>query len=160
MARIEITIRSARWRAIPGIRQRVAEAAKAAISAERPTGPDDIALTVLLANDETVRELNAQYRGKNSPTNVLSFPSGHPREMSSFLGDIALAFETCAREADEEGKTLEAHLQHLVVHGVLHLLGFDHETDAEAEVMEAREIAILATLGIADPYAVPEGSAS
>jgi probable rRNA maturation factor len=86
---------------------------------------------------------------------VLSFPA--PENPERHLGDIALAYGVCASEADEQGKTLADHLQHLVAHGVLHLTGFDHETDAEAEAMEARERVILASLGVSDPYAAERG---
>jgi probable rRNA maturation factor len=123
-------------------------AAEAALAAEHETARS-IALS--LTDDVEVRRLNAQFRGKDQPTNVLAFPS--PPNPERHLGDIALAFGTCAREADEQGKTLEHHLQHLVAHGVLHLLGYDHMTDAEAEEMEALERIILAGLGISDPYA-------
>lgn len=108
-------------------------------------------VTVLLTDDASVRELNARFRGKDQPTNVLSFPSTTNPE--AHLGDIALAYETSAREAAEQGTALAAHLSHLVVHGVLHLLGHDHEEDGPAEAMEALERRLLAGLGVADPYA-------
>ena len=114
-------------------------------------GEGDVA--VLLTGDAEVHALNLRFRNKDNPTNVLSFPA--PENPEGHLGDIALAYGVCVREAAEQGKTLAAHLQHLVAHGVLHLVGFDHETDAEAEDMEARERAILAGLGLPDPYAVP-----
>jgi probable rRNA maturation factor len=113
----------------------------------------DGAVVVLLTDDETLRDLNNRFRGKDKPTNVLSFPA--PSNPQGHLGDIALAYGICAAEAAEQGKALSAHLQHLVAHGVLHLVGFDHETEAEAEAMEARERVILAGLGVSDPYAVP-----
>ncbi|HEX7970330.1 MAG TPA: rRNA maturation RNase YbeY, partial [Stellaceae bacterium] len=110
---------------------------------------------------ELVRALNRQWRGKDVPTNVLSFPAlgatpppGAPR----LLGDVVLAFETVAAEAAAQDKPLADHLRHLVIHGVLHLLGFDHESDADAQRMEASEIAILAGLGVPDPYRVREAS--
>jgi probable rRNA maturation factor len=118
----------------------------AAMRAERAGG----AVALMLADDETLRDLNARWRGQDKPTNVLSFPA--PDGFG--LGDIALAFETVAAEAQAQGKTLAAHTSHLIVHGFLHLLGYDHEDEGEAIEMEARERAILATLGVADPYTV------
>lgn len=108
-------------------------------------------VSVALSSDAEVALLNGQFRGKAKPTNVLSFPAGHGAT-PGFLGDIVLAAETVRREAADEATSIEHHIQHLVVHGVLHLLGFDHEDAAGAERMEALEISILAELGIADPY--------
>jgi probable rRNA maturation factor len=127
-------------------------AALAALDAEEA---GDEGVTILLTDDESVRDLNARFREKDTPTNVLSFPA--PRNPERHLGDIALAYGVCAREAAEQGKSLEHHLQHLTVHGVLHLLGYDHIGDDEAEVMEDLERAVLAGLGIPDPYADGEG---
>ena len=107
-------------------------------------------LTVLLTDDATIQDLNARFRGKDAPTNVLSFPA--PETAHPHLGDIALAHGVCAGEAAAQGKLLADHLSHLVVHGVLHILGYDHQADAPAEVMEAKERHILADLGVADPY--------
>ena len=119
----------------------------------------DAEVSVLFADDAFVRGLNARWRGQDKPTNVLSFPAAPdagpgPRA----LGDIVLAYETVAREALEAGKPFDHHAAHLLVHGFLHLLGFDHETDAEAAVMEACETRILETLDIPDPYAEYTGS--
>jgi probable rRNA maturation factor len=111
----------------------------------------DFGVTVLLTDDETVRDLNARFRGKDQPTNVLSFPA--PESARPHLGDVALAFGVCASEAAAQGKTISDHLSHLTVHGVLHLLGYDHEADDEAEIMEDMERAILNRLGVSDPYA-------
>lgn len=110
-------------------------------------------LSVLLADDAAIRELNRDYRGFDKPTNVLSFPAGPTPPRTPLLGDLALAFETIGREAETDAKPFDHHLTHLVVHGVLHLLGYDHETDDEADAMETLETRILAGLGIADPYA-------
>jgi probable rRNA maturation factor len=111
---------------------------------------------VTLADDAEQRRLNRTYRGKDMPTNVLAFPQGVPHSSQAdapvLLGDVVLAFETVRREAADQHKPLANHLRHLVVHGVLHLLGFDHEKAAEAAAMEAREIKILAGLGVPDPY--------
>ncbi len=121
--------------------------AAARAAAGTPTQPTDVAL--VLADDAKVMALNRDYRGKAKPTNVLSFPAdpalGH-------LGDVVLAYETVRAEAAADEKSFADHACHLVVHGMLHLLGYDHETEAEAEAMEAREREILASLGIADPY--------
>ena len=108
-------------------------------------------ITLLLTDDASVRELNAQFRGKDAATNVLSFPA--PPNPEDHLGDVALAYGVCAREAAEQGKPLAHHLQHLTVHGVLHLLGYDHIGDDEAEAMEGLERTVLAGLGVPDPYA-------
>lgn len=108
-------------------------------------------VVVMLADDATVHDLNRRFRGKDSATNVLSFPAAPNPEDG--LGDIALAYGVCAREAAEQGKALSDHVRHLVVHGVLHLLGYDHEDEVEAEVMEGLERDILARLGAPDPYA-------
>lgn len=111
-------------------------------------------LSILLTNDAEQRELNAQWRGKDASTNVLSFPQIEPFDpVVGILGDITLARETLIQEAEEQGVTFEAHFTHLVVHGFLHILGYDHLDDEEAEEMEGLETRILATLGIDDPYA-------
>jgi len=119
--------------------------------------PEAVELAVVLSDDATVRALNGDHRGKDYATNVLSFaPAFEPPEGPRPLGDVILALGTVLREAGEQGKTAADHLSHLVVHGVLHLSGLDHETDADAEEMEQLERAILAGLGIADPYADPD----
>jgi probable rRNA maturation factor len=144
---IAVVVAEAAWReAEPRAAQLVRAAARAALKHEGRKG--DVA--VLLADDAQLQALNGRFRGKDAPTNVLSFasPAG-----ADHLGDIALAFGVCARESAEQGKSLRAHLQHLTTHGVLHLIGYDHEDAAEAQTMEAKERAILAGLGLADPYA-------
>lgn len=116
-------------------------------------------LSVLFTDDEQVRVLNRDWRGKDKPTNVLSFPAFEtaPGEaLPPMLGDIALAYGTVTREATLEGKPFDHHLTHLLVHGLLHLLGYDHEDDAEAEAMESAERRILGRLAIPDPYAVTD----
>lgn len=144
---IDIEIEDERWStALPQAKALTLAAAQAAMAGERGR-----AITVLLTDDATVRELNGRFRGKDAPTNVLSFPALENPE--GFIGDIALAFETCKREATEQGKRLDDHLQHLVAHGVLHLVGYDHQSDAEAEAMEALEREILSGLDVPDPYA-------
>lgn len=111
---------------------------------------------VALSSDASVQVLNRDYRHKDKPTNVLSFPAGPghvPPGYARHIGDIALAAETIVREAAEQDKSPQDHLQHLVVHGLLHLLGYDHETEQQAVEMEALEVEILGALGVADPYA-------
>lgn len=120
------------------------------------TPPAECELSVVFTDDRGIRQLNARWRGKDKPTNVLSFPAfpverGAP--LPPMLGDIVIAYETVEREARDEGKPFDAHLLHLVVHGFLHLLGYDHEGEAEAEEMERLERRILAALAIPDPYA-------
>jgi probable rRNA maturation factor len=133
-----------------------------AIAAAAETVDADVAdaeLAVMLTDDSGIRTLNSNWRGVDKPTNVLSFPALQPdggrREDDAprMLGDIAIAYQTMRREADEEQKPFDHHLSHLAVHGFLHLIGYDHETDDDAEAMETLEQEILAQLGIADPYA-------
>lgn len=128
----------------------LARALAAAAEAEGASGT----VSLLLGDDAAIAALNAQFRGKQGPTNVLSFPPAPAGEGGEgFLGDIALAAETIVVEAEFQGKRFENHAAHLAVHGFLHLLGYDHINPADAEAMEARERAILASLGIEDPYA-------
>ena len=115
-------------------------------------------LAVMLTDDSGIQTLNSNWRGIDKPTNVLSFPAlqptaGAPADAPRMLGDIAIAYETTRKEADDEQKPFDHHLSHLAVHGFLHLIGYDHDTDDEAEAMEDLEREILARLGIADPYA-------
>jgi probable rRNA maturation factor len=153
---IDIEVEDEAWTAaLPAVEAVVERAARAAL-AHGDVAPD-AALTVLLTSDEAVRALNARFRGKDAPTNVLSFPA--PETAAPFLGDIALARGICVVEAQAQGKPLEHHLTHLVAHGVLHLLGWDHETDDEAEAMEGLERRILAEMDIPDPYGSPDGTA-
>ena len=135
--------------------------AVAAACAELSLSGGPAELSVVFTDDEHIRELNAGWRGKAKATNVLSFPAVQARPgdaLPPMLGDIVLAFETVVREAVLEGKPFDHHLSHLIVHGFLHLLGHDHEAEAEAEAMEAAERRILARLAIADPYALSDGS--
>jgi probable rRNA maturation factor len=146
---IEVLVQAKGWRtAEPNATALVRKTATATLTRE---GRKLARLTVLLADDAELQALNSRFRGKDAPTNVLSFPSVGGE--AGQLGDIALALGVCLREATEQGKPLAHHLQHLTAHGVLHLLGYDHESEAEAEVMEAKERDILAALGVPDPYA-------
>lgn len=131
----------------------IVRAAEAALTAPRLTDVTGQAVVVLLTDNDAVHELNLRFRGQDRPTNVLSFPA--PQNPVGHLGDVALALGVCAREADEQGKSLADHLCHLTVHGTLHLLGYDHQTDAEAEQMEGLERTLLAKLGVMDPYGAP-----
>ena len=155
---------SADWEAL------ATRAATAALS-QSPYGewlawPTTIEIAVRLTSDDEVHQLNHQYRQKDKPTNVLSFPMIQPDLLESvtqnsddgevILGDIVLALGVCAREAAERGISVADHAAHLIVHGTLHLLGYDHQGDAEAEAMEEMERAALATLGLHDPYPVRE----
>ncbi|CAN7321788.1 rRNA maturation RNase YbeY [Brevundimonas sp. LjRoot202] len=146
---IEVEIEDEAWTA--ALADAAAVASRAATAALGAVEGD---VVVLLTDDATVRELNARFRDKDRPTNVLSFPAAEMTlpGRAPHLGDLVLAFGVCAAEAGAQGKTLADHLSHLTVHGVLHLLGRDHEIEAEAEEMEAEERSILATLGVADPY--------
>ena len=122
-------------------------------------GLGEAELAVMLTDDSGIRTLNLNWRGIDKPTNVLSFPAlpptgaGGPDDAPRMLGDIAIAYETTRREADDEQKPFDHHLSHLAIHGFLHLIGYDHENDDDAEAMEALEAEILAQLGIPDPYA-------
>lgn len=144
---IEIEVEDPAWNAVEDVEAVVRRAALAAFEALGRAG----GVVVLLADDDAVAELNERFRQKAGPTNVLSFPA--PENPENLLGDIALAYGVCAREATEQGKTLAEHLSHLTVHGVLHLAGYDHQTDDEAEAMEDLERRVLASLGVSDPYA-------
>jgi len=147
---VDVVVASARWRRVP----RAAGIVRRAIAAAAPAGMRRAELAVTLTSDRAIRALNRRWRGKDAPTNVLSFPApeqrpGGPRH----LGDVVIAYETVASEAAAENKAFGHHLAHLAVHGFLHLLGYDHESDRQAEAMERRERRILARLGVPDPYA-------
>lgn len=136
------------WRKTRGLLPRLKRAAAAAEKAARFRGAS--AFTILLSKDSTLKSLNRDFRGKDKPTNVLSFPAAPNKH--GYRGDIALALGVTRREARLAGKSLADHAVHLVVHGVLHLAGYDHERPKDARVMEPLEVKILKRLGIADPY--------
>jgi len=121
----------------------------AAIAGTKVETQDDAELSLMICDDSTIQELNSKWRNKNKPTNVLSFPG---EEDGALLGDIVVSMDTVRREAGLENKPVENHLIHLIVHGFLHLFGYDHETEDEALKMESLETLILGELGIADPY--------
>ena len=143
---VDILANSALWR---GHEDLLSKALAAAAEAESKSG----SVSLLLGDDASVAELNQQFRNKAGPTNVLSFPPAPGTAELGFLGDIALAAETIVEQANFQGKRFENHAAHLVVHGFLHLIGYDHENPADADAMEMRERVILASLGIEDPYA-------
>jgi probable rRNA maturation factor len=147
--RIEVLVQSGLWKE-PGkaktVLRRAVRAAAAALSTS------DAELAIVLSDDSAVRVLNRQWRGIDKATNVLSFPTETREGEPPLLGDIVLAYETIAREARNEGKPFAHHLAHLAVHGFLHLNGYDHERDDDAEAMEELERGILRRLAIADPY--------
>jgi probable rRNA maturation factor len=154
MVTIDLLIESPLWQDQPGAEDTVREAvAMAAAQVSAPAGE----VAILLTDDAAVRVLNREWRGVDAPTNVLSFPAPAPppgfAATQAPLGDIAIAYETMAREAEHEDKPFGHHLAHLAVHGFLHLLGYDHVVEAEAEAMERLECAILARLAVPDPYA-------
>ena len=163
---VDTVIEDPRWEAID-LPARAETAARAAF-AELGLAPEGFTLCVMGCDDARIAELNGEFRQKGKPTNVLSWPSEEraadepgqrpllpepgDEDDPEELGDIAIAFETCEREAAEQDKPMADHVTHLVVHAVLHLLGYDHIDDADAELMEATEIAALARLGVANPY--------
>jgi probable rRNA maturation factor len=167
---IESIIESDRWE--PHDFEMLAARAVAAVLVVCDLDPDACEVTVMACDDARIAELNAAFRGKAQPTNVLSWPAtdlsatrpgGIPARPQPdvtgeiVLGDIAIAFETCAREADAAGKPMSDHVTHLIVHGLLHLLGYDHIRDPDATLMERLEVDILGRLGLDDPYRNPDG---
>jgi len=150
---LDIIVEAPAWKALrgvkPALRRAIAEAAA-------PMRLEESELAIVLTDDAAIRELNRRWRGRDKPTNVLSFPAHGlvpPGSGPLPLGDVVIAYETMAREAQEQGLPLTHHLTHLAVHGFLHLLGYDHESDTEAETMEQLERDILARLDVPDPYA-------
>ncbi len=167
---IAVTVLDPDWpRAVPAVEDLAHRAAAAAVAvtgaAARALAARDAEISLVLADDATLRRYNRDYRGIDKPTNVLAFAAaeaartpGAPEEAEGplLLGDVLLARETLVREAGEQGKRPADHLCHLVVHGVLHLLGHDHQSQDEAQIMERLEVAALGRLGVADPYAAAE----
>jgi probable rRNA maturation factor len=156
---VELAVPCAEWRRrIPDLEDMCRLAAEATIvAADAMLGGCEISL--VLTDDASIQILNRRWRGQDKPTNVLSFPAQARRpapEAPLLLGDVIVAYETASCEARNQAKPLEHHLRHLIVHGVLHLLGYDHEEDSQAEKMEALEALILSGLGVPDPYRTPE----
>lgn len=152
---LDIMVQDERWNAaFSGVEARVERTALQALECAG-FDADGVELSVVLADDSFVQDLNKGYRGKDKPTNVLSFPQDEP----SMLGDIILAYETIETEAATQGKSFEDHATHLIVHGVLHLLGHDHMKAAEAETMEGLEVEALKALGIKNPYEINDSVA-
>jgi probable rRNA maturation factor len=148
---VTVLVEDRRWNRSPGLASAVRQAAGHALG--HVGAPGASAVSVLLTDNETVRVLNARFRKRNKPTNVLSFPaSAHGDSQGDYLGDIALAYGVTAAEARTARKKLASHAAHLAVHGVLHLLGYDHIRLRDARIMEPLETEILAAMGIADPY--------
>ncbi len=156
---VDLVEEDPRWaeQDLEAIAERSARAALLAVGLD----PDRHEISLLACDDARIARLNADFRGLDKPTNVLSWPAFDgavpaPEDEPLFIGDLALAYETCWREAEAASIPLRDHAAHLVVHGVLHLLGYDHEMEAEADAMEEIETKILATMGIADPYSRQE----
>jgi len=154
-ARLEVAVvrHDGHWRAAGVTDAAVARWARAGLDAAAPAPAGTYEVSILLTDDHEMQALNRIWRDKDAPTNVLSFPASEDPSEPGPLGDVALAYQTTRKEADTMGLALTDHAAHLVVHGVLHLLGFDHEADEEAERMEELERQALAALGIGDPYA-------
>ena len=159
---LDVVIESPEWSILAEPEKLVRRAALAALTVSALRA--HVGISVLLSDDATISDLNRSWRGKASPTNVLSFPAAPFPEpvptMARPLGDIAVAWGVVAAEARVQGKTLENHMSHLIVHAVLHLGGYEHHTDEEAAEMQALEIAALASLGIADPYEIDVAATS
>ncbi len=152
---IDVTVALETWRTAVADVEEVCRRAAAEALAQSDRAAAEIEISLLLCDDDTVSRLNGEYGGRARPTNVLSFPIGCADlgPETDLLGDVAIAFETVAAEAASSHLAIVDHLTHLVVHGVLHLLGYDHQTTRQAEEMEALEVEVLDRLGVADPYA-------
>jgi probable rRNA maturation factor len=148
MSAITLLVDDPAWRRTRGLDARLKRAASAAVRNAGFRGKST--LTVLLSSDKKLKQLNRDFRGKDRPTNVLSFPA--PENAGGYRGDIAIAYGVTRREATAAGKGFADHASHLVVHGILHLAGYDHETARDAQIMEPLEVKILKRLGIGDPY--------
>ncbi len=152
---IDITTEFAAWSKIPDLESRIKTAAQVATFGHEQEFKNRAELSILLTSDEAIRQLNSNFRGQDKPTNVLSFTGDKDRDPTVptfLLGDVVLAYQTIAGEAEQQGKSFDNHVSHLIVHGVLHLLGYDHENDQTAQEMELVEIKILKGIGVENPY--------
>ena len=157
---IDISVQDPEWNAMGDVEDIINKAAQTALTAAlipRFAEGRDLEVSVVLANDDLMQTLNREYREKDKPTNVLTFASlddeeGLPTEGVLNLGDVILSFQTLEQESQEQGKFLLDHVKHMTVHGMLHLLGYDHETEDDATDMETLEIRILEKLGVQNPY--------
>ncbi len=146
----EFSVQSAPWKNLRGLKSLTTKAVAAALPKSEKRRP-----VIIFVSDKTIRTLNNNWRGLDKPTNVLSFPAAEmpsPKGTAKPLGDVILSYGVVKKEAKAQGKSMSHHTSHLIVHGVLHLLGYDHENDSDAEKMERRERLILKRLGISDPY--------
>ncbi|WP_428650348.1 rRNA maturation RNase YbeY [Roseibium sp.] len=152
---IDLTVAAGNWPDEEQLAALATRAVSAAFAVADLEVIENTEVSLLFTDDESIRKLNSQWRDKDKPTNVLSFPGSDPQGdvYGPLLGDIVFAFETVSREADELGIDFADHLSHLTVHGLLHLFDYDHQDNEEAELMESLEKAVLASLGIDDPYA-------
>ncbi|MBI1981162.1 MAG: rRNA maturation RNase YbeY [Methylocystis sp.] len=150
---IDVNVAAPGWRRVANLENLAKECVRQSLAASGAALAPNCEVSVTFCDDEAIRALNAKWRGKDQPTNVLSFPTPGALERKPLLGDVIVAYETVAREAAEQGKLLRAHAAHMVAHGFLHLIGYDHETAAAAERMEALERKIATALGFPDPYA-------
>ena len=148
---IDILVEDDRWREAMNLEDVTRRAVDAVMTIADPDCAPDAEVSFLFCDDARIRALNLAWRAKDTPTNVLSFPAPESAEWSA-LGDVALAYDTVTREAAAEAKTIEQHTTHLIVHGVLHLIGYDHENDVDATEMELLESEILVSLGVPDPW--------
>ena len=149
---VDIVVNAPAWEALTGLEDLAARAVEQSALVAGARLAKDSELCIVFCDDAEIRGLNATWRGQDKPTNVLSFPTPGALATKPLLGDIVIAFETVAREAREQDKSLADHASHMIIHGFLHLIGYDHETPAEAEAMEALERRVAETLGIIDPY--------
>ena len=156
---IDVNLSAPAWESFEALDALVRACVDASLAESGARLVDDCEMSVTFCDDAEIQELNAEWRGKDKPTNVLSFPTPGKLSARPLLGDIVIAYETVAREAAEQDKTFRDHTAHMVIHGFLHLIGYDHETAAEAEEMEGLERRIASRLGLRDPYAEGEDEA-